>query len=109
MQIFRISFINQGKVYQLFAESVNQADVYGFIEIKGLIFGENSSLVIDPSEERLKSEFSGVSRTLVPMHAVIRVDEVEKRGQCKIMELDGSPNITPFPGHIYGPGKSSDK
>ena len=109
MRIFRISFINQGNVYQLYAESVGQADVYGFIEIKGLIFGEKSSLVIDPSEEKLKNEFSGVSRTLVPMHAIIRVDEVEKRGQCKIMELDGSPNITPFPSPLYGPGKSSDK
>ncbi|MCW8889708.1 MAG: DUF1820 family protein, partial [Sedimenticola sp.] len=109
MRIFRITFINQGKVYQLFAETVGQADVYGFIEISGLIFGENSSLVIDPSEEKLKDEFKGVSRTLVPMHSVIRVDEVEKRGQCKIMELDGSPNITPFPSPHFGPGRGTEK
>ena len=79
MRIFRVAFINQGKVYELYAETVHQAEVYGFIEIEGLIFGETSSVVIDPSEEKLKNEFGGVRRTLVPVHAVIRIDEVEKR------------------------------
>ncbi len=105
MRIFRIAFINQGKVYQLYAESIRQADVLGFLEIRNLIFGEASSLVIDPAEEKLKAEFSGVTRTLVPMHAVIRVDEVEKRGQCKIMDLDSNANITPFPNHYLRPDK----
>ena len=107
MRIFRISFINQGNVYELYVESVRQADLYGFIEIQGLTFGETSSLVIDPSEEKLKSEFSGVNRIMIPMHAVIRIDEVEKRGQSKILEIDGSANITPFPSPIYGPGKDN--
>ncbi len=106
MQIFRVQFINQGKVYQLYAESVGQAEVYGFVEIKGLIFGETSGVVIDPAEERLQNEFSDVSRTLVPMHSVIRVDEVKKRGQCKIMELDANANITPFPSNLFGPDKT---
>lgn len=105
MRIFRIAFINQGKVYQLYAESISQAEVLGFLEIRNLIFGEASSLVIDPAEEKLKAEFSGVTRTLVPMHAVIRVDEVAKRGQCKIMELDDNANVTPFPNHYFGPEK----
>ncbi len=108
MHIFRISFINQGNVYELYVESVRQADLYGFIEIQGLTFGETSSLVIDPSEEKLKSEFSGVNRIMIPMHAVIRIDEVEKRGQSKILEIDGSANITPFPSPIYGPGKDGN-
>ncbi len=103
MRIFRISFINRGKVYELYAEEVRQADLFGFVEIKGLIFGETSSLVIDPSEERIKGEFSGVSRTLVPVQAVLRVDEVEKRGQSKILDLDPDTNIAPFPGPFIRP------
>jgi len=109
MRIFRITFVNQGKVYLLYAEAVRQAEVYGFVEIEGLIFGETSSVVIDPGEEKLKNEFSGVTRTLVPMHAVIRVDEVKKRGQSKILELSKeATNITPFPNSLYNPGKNSD-
>ncbi len=97
MDIYRITFINQGKVYTLYAESVRQASLLGFVEIDGLIFGETSSLVIDPSQDRLKTEFQGVGRSLIPMQAVIRIDQVEKRGQCKITELDAATNVTPFP------------
>lgn len=103
MRIFRIAFINHGKIYELYAESIRQADVYGFIEIEGLIFGETSSVVIDPSEEKLKNEFSGVTRTIVPAHAVIRIDEVEKRGQSKILDIDANANVTAFPGPFFSP------
>ena len=105
MHIYKISFINQGKVYEVYAETVQQSELFGFIEIAGLIFGENSGLVIDPSEEKLKTEFSGVSSTLVPMQSIIRIDEVEKRGQCKIRDLDTNANVAPFPSPVYSPPK----
>jgi len=98
MRIFRISFANNGKVYQLHAQQVAQGELYGFIEVRDLLFGEHTSVVIDPAEERLKAEFTGVERLILPMHAVIRIEEVEKHGQNKILEMDGSiSNITPFP------------
>jgi hypothetical protein len=103
MRIYRIAFINQGKVYQLHAETVRQGELYGFIEIAELLFDEHTSVVIDPAEEKLKAEFSGVTRIMVPMHAVIRIDEVEKRGQNKILDIENTSNVTPFP--VYGPGK----
>lgn len=108
MRIFRINFLNQGKIYEIHAGSVGQSEVYGFIEVKDLIFGESSSLVIDPVEDRLKNEFGGVSRTLIPVHSVIRIDEVVKKGQNKIHELDEKNNITPFPSPFPGPGKGPD-
>ncbi len=102
MQIFRILFHNNGKLYQLHAQQVSQAEIHGFVEIRDLLFEQHSSLVIDPGEERLKDEFKGVARILVPMHAVVRIDQVEAQGQNKILELDGSlSNVMPFP----GPGK----
>lgn len=109
MRIYRISFINQGKVYELYAKKVYQGELYGFVEIEGLIFGETTSVVIDPNEERLKAEFSGVDRTMVPMHAVIRIDQVKKQGQSKIIELDGNTNVAQFPASMPPPGKGRDK
>lgn len=98
MRIFRISFLNTGKVYQLHAQQVAQSDLYGFIEISELLFGEHTSVVIDPAEEKLKAEFGGVQRLMLPMHSIIRIEEVEQRGQNKILDIDGSiSNITPFP------------
>ncbi len=110
MRIFRIRFINQGKLYELYAETVRQGDLYGFVEIEGLVFEQTSSVVIDPAEERLRNEFEGVDRTLVPMHAVIRIDQVEKKGQGKIVDIEnGATNVTPFPGAIYTPEKKPDQ
>lgn len=98
MQIFRILFHNNGKLYQLHARQVAQGDIYGFVEIRGLMFEQHTSVVIDPSEERLKNEFEGVEKILLPMHAVVRIDQVETQGENRILELDGSvTNVTPFP------------
>jgi hypothetical protein len=98
MRIFRVSFLNNGKVYQLHAQQVGQGDLYGFVSVSELLFDEHTSVVIDPAEEKLKSEFAGVQRLLLPMHTIIRVEEVEQRGQNKILEIDGkTSNITPFP------------
>jgi hypothetical protein len=36
------------------------------------------------------------------MHAVIRIDEVDKQGVSKISKLDG--NVTQFPMPVYTPG-----
>ncbi len=87
---FRILFHNQNKVYELYAHQVSQSSMLGFIEIGDIIFGEKSKLLVDPAEEKLKSEFGGVRHTYVPQHAVIRIDEVEKEGKNKIHEAEGS-------------------
>ena len=110
MRIFKLVFLKQGNVYEIFAQTVRQGELYGFVEVEGLIFQDTSTLVVDPSAERLKEEFSGVHRTRIPIHAVIRIDEVEKEehGPGKITDFDGSSNITPFPHHFPGPRKKSD-
>jgi len=42
-RIFRISFFDQGQVYELHSESVREGEFYGFVEIERQVFGENSS------------------------------------------------------------------
>ena len=100
--IFRIMFVNQGKVYEVYARKVNHGELFGFIEVEELVFGERSSVVLDPSEERVKGEFAGVKRTFLPLHSILRIDEVKKQGQAKIMALEGS-NVAPFPMSMYTP------
>ena len=94
--IYRVIFINNGKTYEIYAKRVRQEHLYGFVDIEGLLFDERAGLVVDPSLEKLRTEFEGVSRTSVPMHAVIRIDEVEKAGVAKIRESNGQV-VTPFP------------
>jgi hypothetical protein len=101
--IFKISFINQGKVYEIYARKVNQGRLFGFIEVEELVFGARSTVVLDPGEERIKSEFEGVKCTMLPMHSVLRIDEVKKQGVSKISALEGGGNVTPFPLGMYSP------
>ena len=107
--IFRIMFVNQGKVYEVYARKVGHGDLFGFIEIEELLFGERSSVVLDPSEERIKSEFEGVKRTYLPMHSVLRIDEVKKHGTSKITALEGGANVTQFPIPLYSSPPSDKK
>lgn len=96
-KVYRIAFYNQGDIYELHAREVHQSNMYAFVEVEDIIFGERTSIVVDPSEERLKSEFEGVRRTYIPLQAVIRIDEVEREGANKIIASDGSNKVTPFP------------
>ena len=102
---YRITFHNQGKLYELFARAVHQSGLFGFIEVEGIVFGEKSTVVVDPSEEQLKTEFEGVSRVYLPIHSVVRIDEVEKVGHAKVSSSEG--NIAPFP--VYGGGKEAPR
>jgi len=101
--IYKIIFMNQGKVYEIYAHSIAHGDLFGFIEVEKLVFGERTSVVVDPSEERIKSEFEGVQRTYIPMHAILRIDQVEKQGVSKISAVEGA-NVTQFPMPVYTPG-----
>ena len=95
---FRIQFHNNNKIYELYAHEVGQSHMGGFIEIGEIIFGEHSKLLIDPAEEKLKSEFANVKHTYIPHFAVIRIDEVVRCGKNRILDSDGA-SITVFPGH----------
>lgn len=105
LSIYKVLFINQGKVYELYARNIYQGDLYGFIEAEELIFGEQSTMLVNPAEERLQSEFAGVQRTFIPIHAIIRIDEVEKEGVSKIRASgENNDNVATFPHPVFPPG-----
>lgn len=89
-QIYKIIFYNNEDIFEIYATHVFASDLYGFVEVEQLLFGEKSQLLVDPSEERLKNEFSGVKRTFIPMNAVVRIDEVEQTGTPKVSGVRNS-------------------
>ena len=109
-KVYRIFFTSQGKAYEIYARKVGQGDLYGFVEIEAIVFGERSSIVVDPSEEALKNEFNGVKRLFIPFHAINRIDEVEKEGPGKVLALagqNGSMGTAPTP--PFPPGRKPEK
>ncbi|MDX5630461.1 MULTISPECIES: DUF1820 family protein [unclassified Brenneria] len=100
--LYRIQFMNNGKNYQLYVRELVSSNLFGFIEIADFVFDSQSTVLIDPSTEKLKTEFSGVSRSFIPLQAVIRIDAVTEKGSARISEL--GDNVTHFP---YLPGKKT--
>ena len=98
-KLYRVSFQNQGsgggQIYEVYAREVSHAAMLGFIEIGKLVFGEKSTVVVDTSEEKLKTEFSNVDRFYVPVHAIIRIDEVSKPGSARIHPTEGGAGAKP--------------
>jgi hypothetical protein len=97
--IYKVVFYNQNQVFEVYARAIYQSEMYGFVEVEDFVFGERSHLVVDPSEERLKNEFASVTRSYIPMHSIIRIDEVEKEGLVKVTEVKAAEKATtiPFP------------
>ena len=96
--VYKIIFIQLGEIYEVFAKQIYQSDMYGFIEVEEYIFNKDKQLVVDPSSEKLKNEFSKVERSYIPMNAILRIDEVRETGEAKIKE--NKDRVSPFPLNI---------
>ena len=72
--------------------------------LEDYVFGEKSSILVDPAEEKLRLEFEGVQRSFIPVHKVIRIDQVNQRGAAKIVGIskDGSDNAAKL-ASLYNP------
>lgn len=96
--MYKVTFFNHGKVYELFCSKVHGSELaYGFVEISGLIFDNESSVVIDPTEEKMREEFADVEVMHLPSHAIVRVEKVRKRGACVIRDSHSGEKVTPLP------------
>ena len=62
-KIYKIIFIQLGEIYEIFAKQIFQSDMYGFLEVEEFIFSNDDQLVVDPSSEKLKTEFNKVKRS----------------------------------------------
>jgi hypothetical protein len=108
-RLYKVTFLNQGQVYEVYAKRVSQGGLLGFIEVEGLVFGQKTRVVVDPTEERLQREFEGVKRCYLPMHSVIRVDEVEKQGPSRITDAAKGGNVAAFPVPYFKPAGGSSE
>jgi hypothetical protein len=101
-RLFKVLFLNQGKIYEVYAKRVGQGALFGFVEVEGLVFGQRSTVVVDPAEDKIRTEFEGVGKTYLPMHSILRIDEVARQGTSKITAAEGG-NVAQFPAPIYSP------
>ncbi|MGR9114980.1 MAG: DUF1820 family protein [Gammaproteobacteria bacterium] len=103
--IYKVVFVNQDQIYEVYVKTVYQSDLYGFVVVEDFVFGEKSAIVIDPSEEKLRVEFEGVERSFIPMHEIIRIDQVKKRGTAKILSCSQQGGVPGKVSSLYVPDK----
>lgn len=97
-RLYKVTFLNAGKIYELYAKRVESSSLWGFTEVAELVFDVGEALVVDPTEERLKAEFADTHVLHLPMQSIVRVEEVERRGQLSIRDsTTGEKVVTPFP------------
>lgn len=97
-KLYKVTFLNHSKVYELYARQVAASGLWGFTEIGELVFDVHEGLVVDPTEERLRDEFGNTRVLHLPMQSIIRIEEVERKGQSAIRDAaTGEKVVTPFP------------
>ena len=96
--LYKVTFLNAGKVYELYARRVAASSLWGFTEVADLVFDAKEGVVVDPTEERLRDEFAGTRVLHLPMQSVVRVEEVDRKGQLSIRDAGtGEKVVTPSP------------
>ena len=67
-------------------------------------------VVVDPNKDSLKSKFGSAKQIYLPLHAVIRVDEVDREKVSRMHAgQKGSSEVRAFPVPLYPPPASSGK
>ena len=105
--IYKIVFAQMGEIYEIYSNSIYQSDIYGFVEVEDYLFDQNSKIVVDTSEEKLKSTFKGVKRSYIPINTILRIDEVDKKGTAKISKNKNS-KVMPLPSSIIDNSPKKD-
>ena len=85
--LYKVIYCDVDKVYEIYAKTINDANMYGFVEVGEIVF-EDNSVIIDPAENRLKDEFKNVKTTYIPQQAIIRIDYVNRKGVAKIIDTN---------------------
>ena len=93
-KLYRVTFRHQDQVWEIYARQVSHGSMMGFVEVEQIVFGERSSIVVDPAEEKLKTEFENVERTYIPLHAIVRIDAVSKQAPARIVGGTGTGGDT---------------
>ena len=96
--LYKVTFLNAGRIYELYARRVAAGALWGFTEIAELVFDVHAGIVVDPTEERLREEFGNTRVLHLPMQSIVRIEEVEKKGVSAIRDATtGEAVVTPFP------------
>src|SRR3990167_4952088 len=97
--IYRVIFSQNDVIREIHARSLCEESLMGFIEVEELVLNDvKSAILVDPEEEKLRAEFKGVKRSYIPMHTILRIDELMQEDtttrKSKLSVISGSGSKT---------------
>ena len=96
--LYKVTFVSQGKTYELHARHVASSGLWGFTEVGDLVFdAPGEGLVVDPIEERLRDEFRDTTVLHLPIQSIVRIEEVARRGSLTIRDATSGEKVMLFP------------
>jgi hypothetical protein len=99
--LYKVVFVQRDEVLELYARYITEDSLVGFVEVEELVFSDpDTELVINPNLEKLKLVFQGVQRTYLPLHTILRIDEIDQPSVAAVVHADKPKpsNVTPIGG-----------
>ncbi len=90
MPLFRIRFKWKEKEYALKGRDLDMTHPY-FVSLGDLIFPDSSALIIDPADDDIRREFSGVKHIMLPVQQIHLIEELSET------EFPADSRVLPFP------------
>lgn len=95
--IFRVKFTEHNETFVVFCKFISEESLVGFLELDEIFIPESALTEDDsPAMDALKKDLSGVQRMYLPLHVIIRVDEVEMVPRVALHEANQPTNIRPI-------------
>ena len=76
--LYCITFKTDTEVYNLHCRKITDSSYYGFLQVEEFIFRDQRKYVIEPQDEKVRREFGRLTRTTIPFHSILRIDEYEE-------------------------------
>lgn len=93
--VYRVLYHQQNIPFELYARSVSESEMFGFVELEELVF---DAVAADSPEEKFKQEFEAVKRTYIPLNNIFRIDAIEREDDASWHGRRSSVgNVTAFP------------
>ncbi len=87
-ELYKITILDEDKEYTtLYATSVVQADILGFIEISGIEFPSKSDIILTAGEDKAHNLFKDTKRILIAGNYVLRIEELKDERKAHIINI----------------------
>ncbi len=99
--LYKVVFMQRDEVLELYARYITEDSLVGFVEVEELVFSDpDAKIVLNPNLEKLKQQFDGVQRTYLPIHTILRIDEIDQPSVATVIHADKAKlsNVTPIGG-----------